>query len=153
MPLRLLVFLLALAATVPAAAQISTATLQGRVTDSTGVLPGATVSATDAASGFTQETVTGVDGSFTLPGLRPGTYEIRVVMDQFKPQSKTVSVLVGQTITLDFRVTADVIYTETVSVVGNSRLIDTRKSEIARSSSARTRRTGRIARARSSSDR
>ena len=111
-------------------AQISTATLQGRVTDNTGVLPGATVTAREVQSGFTQESVSDAEGAFTLPGLRPGTYEIRVVMDQFKPQTKTVELLVGQTITVDFRVTADVIYTETVSVVGDSRLVDTRKSEI-----------------------
>ena len=117
-------------AAAPATAQISTATLQGRVTDNSGVLPGATITAREAQSGFTQEATTDADGAFTLPGLRPGTYEIRVVMDQFKPQSKTVELLVGQTITLDFRVTPDVIYTETVSVIGNTRLVDTRKSEI-----------------------
>jgi hypothetical protein len=132
--LRIVSLILLLAfATLPAAsagAQISTATLQGRVTDDTGVLPGATVTARETESGFTQEAVTGADGAFTLPGLRPGTYEIRVVMDQFKPQSKTVEMLVGQTITVDFRVTADVVYTETVSVVGDSRLVDTRKSDV-----------------------
>ena len=111
-------------------AQISTATLQGKVTDNTGVLPGATVTAREVQSGFTQESTTDAEGSFTLPGLRPGTYEIVVAMDQFKPQTKTVEVLVGQTITVDFRVTADVMYTETVSVIGDTRLVDTRKSEI-----------------------
>ena len=80
-------------------AQIATSTLQGKVTDGTGVLPGATVTAREVQSGFTQEAVTDVEGSFTLPGLRPGTYEIRVAMEQFKPQTKTVEVLVGQTIT------------------------------------------------------
>jgi hypothetical protein len=114
----------------PSEAQISTTTIQGRVTDNTGVLPGATVTAREAQSGFNQEAVTDTDGSFTLPGLRPGTYEITVAMPPFKPQSKTVAVLVGQTVTVDFRVAADVMYTETVSVVGGTRLVDTRKSEI-----------------------
>jgi Carboxypeptidase regulatory-like domain/TonB dependent receptor len=112
------------------AAQIATSTLQGKVTDGTGVLPGATVTAREVQSGFTQEAVTDVEGSFTLPGLRPGTYEIRVAMEQFKPQTKTVEVLVGQTITVDFRIGADVMFAETVSVVGSTRLVDTRKSEI-----------------------
>src|SRR5688572_25663763 len=112
------------------AAQIATSTLQGKVTDGTGVLPGTTVTAREVQSGFTQEAVTDVEGSFTLPGLRPGTYEIRVAMEQFKPQTKTVEVLVGQTITVDFRIGADVMFAETVSVVGSTRLVDTRKSEI-----------------------
>ena len=30
----------------------------------------------------------GVDGTFTLPGLRPGTYEITVTMNQYKPQAQ-----------------------------------------------------------------
>jgi hypothetical protein len=114
-----------------AAAQISTSTLQGRVTDGSGVLPGATITVREIASGFTQDAVSDAQGSFTLPGLRPGKYEVRVVMDQFKPQAKTVELLVGQTITVDFRVTPDVIYTETVSVLADSRLVDTRTSEIA----------------------
>ena len=63
--------LLALAAT--AAAQSSTATISGTIRDETGVLPGASVSAKDAQSGFTTETVSGGDGSFALPGLRPVT--------------------------------------------------------------------------------
>jgi hypothetical protein len=116
----------------PAAAsgQISTATIQGRVLDNTGVLPGATVTARGVDSGFTHEAVTTGDGSFTLAGLRPGKYELRVVMDQFKPQTRTVEVLVGQTVTVDFNVAPDVAFTETVSVVGDTRLVDTRTSEI-----------------------
>ena len=44
-----------------AAAQSSTATVSGTIRDETGVLPGATVSAKDAQSGFTTETVSGGD--------------------------------------------------------------------------------------------
>ena len=94
-----------------AAAQVSTATVQGTVRDDTGALPGANVTARHVQSGFTHETVTAGDGSFTLGGLRPGQYEITVTFSQYKPQAKTVSVLVGQAATLDFRVTPDVVYT------------------------------------------
>ena len=121
---------LGLAAPPPIDAQISTATIQGTVSDDTGVLPGATVSARETLSGVTQETVTNSDGHFTLAGLRPGTYEIRVVMDQFKPQARTVQVLVGQTSTVDFKVTSNLVFTEAVTVVGDSRLVDTRKSAV-----------------------
>jgi outer membrane receptor protein involved in Fe transport len=120
----------ALFATAPGLhAQITTATIQGKVADATGPLPGVTVTAKQVESGFTHDTVTGADGFYTLAGLRPGTYEIRVTMDQYKPQARTVQVLVAQTVTVDFAVRPDVAYTETVQVVGE-RLVDTRTTEV-----------------------
>ena len=128
-PLTAVAFL-CLLTSVPAAAQVSTSTIQGTVSDATGVLPGATVTAKEVSSGFTQETVSGSDGAFALAGLRPGRYEITVAVSQYKPQAKTVEILVGQTVTANFRITADVVYTEAVSVVGDTRLVDTRKPEV-----------------------
>lgn len=110
-------------------AQISTATVHGRVADATGVLPGVTVTARETQSGFTHDAVTGADGVYTLAGLRPGTYEIRVTMDQYKPQARTVQVLVGQTVTVDFTISPDLTYSETVQVV-SERLVDTRTTEV-----------------------
>ena len=135
MPARAAVWLMAVALgwLVPAGtanAQVSTATIQGTVSDETGVLPGASVTAREVQSGFTHEATADAGGSFILAGLRPGSYEITVAMDQFKPQAKAVQVLVGQTVTVNFRITPDVVYTESVTVVGNTRLIETRKSEV-----------------------
>src|SRR5687767_9739468 len=90
-----------------AAAQISTATVQGTVSDSTGVLPGVTVTARETDSGFARDTATDAAGRYTLAGLRPGIYEIRVTLDQYKPQARTVTVLVGQTLDVNFSVRAD----------------------------------------------
>jgi hypothetical protein len=112
-----------------ATAQLSTATVQGRVSDDTGVLPGVTVTAREQQSGFTHEAVTGSDGVYTLGGLRPGTYEIRAEMAPFKPQTRTVQALVGQTLTVDFRISADLTFTEKVDVVAE-RLEDTRTTQI-----------------------
>lgn len=113
----------------PADAQVSTGTIEGKVADATGVLPGVTVTARETQSGFTSETVTSADGHYTLAGLRPGTYEVLVSMDQYKPQARTIQVSVGQTLTVDFRVSPDVTYTETVEVV-SERLVDTRTTEV-----------------------
>ena len=90
-----------------ARAQVSTATIQGKVSDATGVLPGATVTAREVQSGFSDEATTAGDGTFTLAGLRPGKYQITVAVSQYKPEAKTVEVLVGQTVTLNFRITPD----------------------------------------------
>jgi hypothetical protein len=40
-------------------------------------------------------------------------------MPQYKPAAKKLTVLVGQTIDLDFRLTADLVYAENVTVVGD----------------------------------
>jgi hypothetical protein len=122
-----------LAAVLPwqSAAQGTTAAIQGTIVDEGGALPGATIVARDTQTGFQFESVAGGDGTFSLSGLRPGTYEITVSMNQYKPQSQTVQVQVGQSVTVNFRVTPDVLYTEQVQVVGNSRLVETRTSEIA----------------------
>jgi hypothetical protein len=114
----------------PVHAQVSTATIQGTVSDDTGILPGANVVARHVQSGFVHETVTAEDGTFTLAGLRPGRYDITVAFAQYKPQARTVEVLVGQTVTTNFRVTPDVVYTEDVTVVGDTRLVETRQSEV-----------------------
>lgn len=124
------VWVVSLVAAGAANGQVSTATIQGTVSDATGLLPGASVTAREVQSGFTSEALTATDGTFTLAGLRPGRYEIRVAVSQYKPEAKVVEVLVGQTVTLNFRVTLDVVYTESVTVVGGARLIDTRKSEV-----------------------
>lgn len=108
---------------------MSTATARGKVSDDTGVLPGVTVTAREVQSGFTYEALTDAEGSYTLAGLRPGTYEIRVTMDQYKPQARTIQVLVGQTVTVDFRVSPDLTFTETVQVV-SERLTDIRTTEV-----------------------
>ena len=128
-PVRWIATALLLAFAVTAAAQSSTATVSGTIRDETGVLPGASVGAKDAQSGFTTETVSGSDGSFALPGLRPGTYEITVSLPQYKPQSRTVRVLLGQTISADFQISPDLLVVESVQVTGDL-LLDTRTPEV-----------------------
>src|SRR5688572_22828913 len=113
-----------------AGAQTTTATIQGTVSDETGGVPGATVTARQMRSGFQHEVTAGGDGGFALAGLRPGTYEITVSMPQYKPAARTLQVLVGQTLTVDFRITPDLVYVENVTVVGE-RLMDVRTPEIA----------------------
>lgn len=115
------------------AAQGTTASITGIISDNNGVLPGASIVAKDTQSGFTYEAVSDAQGAFNLSGLRPGTYEITVSMAQYKPQSKAVQVLLGQKLTSNFRIGPDVIYAESVEVVASSRLIETRTSEVSTS--------------------
>jgi hypothetical protein len=115
----------------PLAAQTTLTGIQGTVRDDTGALPGATVVARSADRGFKYETVSDAQGFFALSGLSPGSYEITVSMDRYKPQAKTVQLVLGSPVTLDFRVTPDLVYTEQVEVVGEGRIVEHKTSEIA----------------------
>jgi outer membrane receptor for ferrienterochelin and colicin len=117
----------------PAGAQTTTSTIVGVVSDNTGVLPGAQVVAVNADSGFRYEAVADGEGAFRLSGLAPGRWEIRVSSQAFKEQARTVELLVGQTVTVNFRLSLDQMYVEDVTVVGTAetqRLIDTRNPEV-----------------------
>jgi hypothetical protein len=116
----------------PAAAQATTTSITGTVSDDTGILPGATIIARQVASGFTHEAVADDKGAFFLGGLPPGGYEITVSLPQYKPQAKTVQLLTGQSVTLNFRITPDLVYAEQVQVVGTAGLlVETKTAEIA----------------------
>lgn len=114
-------------------AQMSSATITGKIVDATGALPGATVVATNTSTGFTHQATAAVDGSYQLAGLAPGTYAITVSAEAFKPQTQNVQVLVGQTLTANFRLSLDAVYAENITVVGDSTqlLVDTRTTEVA----------------------
>ncbi|MGE5814293.1 MAG: carboxypeptidase regulatory-like domain-containing protein, partial [Acidobacteriota bacterium] len=117
----------------PALSQTTTSTIVGVVSDDTGVLPGASVVAVNTANGFRYEAFAGTDGGFRLSGLPPGTYEIKVSTDAYKEQTRTIELLVGQTVTVDFRLSFSGVYLENVTVVGSGgqRLVDTHNTEIA----------------------
>ncbi len=72
--------------TPPAAAQGSpTGTLAGTISDpSGGVLPGVTVTAKNAQTGLTQQTVSSGDGDWRIPGLSLGPYEVAFELEGFK---------------------------------------------------------------------
>jgi outer membrane receptor protein involved in Fe transport len=127
-PFVALTFLIA--APIPSLAQATSATIRGVVKDDTGGLPGANIVAKETTGGFTFTAVSGSDGSFTLAGLRPATYDITVTMDQYKPAAKRLTVLVGQNVDLDFRLTAELVYAENITVVGDQ-VVDLTTSEIA----------------------
>src|SRR5579862_1639788 len=72
-----LAVVLSLMACASALAQ-GTSTLNGRVTDpSSGVIAGATVTATNKATGVPRTTQTNSDGLFSLPALPAGAYDLK----------------------------------------------------------------------------
>lgn len=116
-----------------AAAQNVSSSIRGVIKDENGPIPGATVVATDAASGFSQTTVADTEGRFALSGLRPGTYQVKVSSEAYAEQSRSVQVLIGQDVDANFVLSVDQVYLESVTVVGEGTqlLVDTRDSQIA----------------------
>lgn len=112
-------------------AQTTTATLRGKITNEQGnAVASAEVNAVNAASGFVHTVNARGDGSYQLGGLTPGTYNIVVASPGYEPKSVDVTVLVGQTVDLNIRVTPTAVFTESVTVVGNQ-VVDTRATEVA----------------------
>jgi hypothetical protein len=114
-----------LVAPAPARAQGSPAgTLAGTVSDpSGGVLPGVVVVAKGVQTGLTQQTVTGAEGDWRIPGLPSGTYEVAFELDGFKRLVRG-GVIVEAATTRSVPVTLEVGgLSETVQVTADANLL------------------------------
>jgi hypothetical protein len=75
-----------------AAAQLTTATIHGKVANANGTaLPAAEIDAVNASSGFVKTVMSGPDGSYTMAGISPGVYNLVVAAPGFQPRNETVS--------------------------------------------------------------
>jgi hypothetical protein len=94
---------LAMAARV--AAQIGSGALVGTVVDQAGAaVPGTVVTVTAAGTRLTRTVVTDADGNYRVPGLLPGSYQVRIELSGFRPLIRdAVRVATGETIRLDLR--------------------------------------------------
>jgi outer membrane receptor protein involved in Fe transport len=112
-----------LALAVPAAAQLSSATVRGAVTADAKAQPGATVTATNTATGQVTRTTSRADGSYVLVNLVPGTYKIDITAEGFAPRIETLTVAIGQTVDLDLALAkAGSTQLETVQITGTAGL-------------------------------
>jgi hypothetical protein len=129
--LALSLFLLAL----PAAAQ-DRGSISGHVTDKrTGhAIPFATVSITEAKRGG----LTDSEGQFQVPGLPPGTYEVKVQFLGYRPEARPgVVVVAGKPTTLNFELQDIVVHEEKqVEVTAERRLVEVRQGATIRSVNA-----------------
>jgi hypothetical protein len=129
--LPLICFLCAALLPAFAFAQVTTGTIAGTVTDTSGqVVPGAQVVVRDMDKGTSTEHMTDATGAFTAPFLTPGTYEVAVDLTGFKRALRTgIVVQVNQRARVD--VTLEVgDLRETVTVAGASPLVRTDTSEL-----------------------
>lgn len=107
-------------------AQVSRATLTGRVADQSGaVVPNVQITVTDTATGAQSKTTSGTDGYYTVPFLEPGPYKVIAEAPGFKRYRHTGIDLqteqhVMENITMQLGSTS-----QTVRVSANAALIDT----------------------------
>jgi hypothetical protein len=124
------VALLALVAA-PVEAQLSTATIRGRVTqDNAAAPPNVSVVAINKDDGFQYATVTLKDGSYAVAGLPPGVYEIHVTGPQGTASSEQITLAVGESASVDLALTRREATGEALVVVGERRRAAVKDSEI-----------------------
>jgi hypothetical protein len=108
-----------------AMAQLSTATIKGQVSVAGSPARSATqVTATNTSTGLSYRASTLADGSYVLPGLPPGSYEIRVAGGA---KSEVVTVHVGDTASVDLALASD---TDRVVISGSAQRAEVRSSEV-----------------------
>jgi len=92
----LLLTILALAFATTAFAQRDLGTITGTVTDPQGgVVPNVKITITEVATGLSYEVVSGADGSYLRPALKPGTYTITAEAQGFRRIEQRNVVLSG----------------------------------------------------------
>src|SRR5215510_2916541 len=125
-------FALLFALTTAAAwAQVATAELNGRVTDASGaVLPGATVTATQTATGLVRSVVTDGNGAYLISNLPTGPYRLEVSLQGFRAYVQTGIVLqVGATPTINAALELGSLE-ESVTVEAAAPIVDVRSAGI-----------------------
>jgi len=125
------VLCLSLLAASAASAQQGTAEIRGKVIDpSMGALPGVTITVTNQDNGNFREAVSGGDGSWFMAALPPGRYQVAAQLPGFKKfLRRDVLLAVGNQMNVDMQLELGGVE-ETVTVAGESPIIDVTSKEI-----------------------
>ena len=91
-----LLLLLVFAISGPLRAQVPTGAIAGTVTDQVGaVLPKVAISVTNRDTGAARSVETAADGSFSVPSLPAGPYDVLIEAPGFQPTVSPVDVAVN----------------------------------------------------------
>src|SRR5262245_42240695 len=110
----------------PSAAQENRATIFGSVTDPQGgVIPNATVKATNVETNSATTTTSNESGLYSLPFLPVGRYRISITANGMKTYVRdNIELRVGDRTQLDFRMEVGAV-SETVTVTSDATLLET----------------------------
>jgi hypothetical protein len=132
---RFVALSVALMSPLGASAQELTGTLYGKVLDDGGLpVPGVTITVTSPALIKGQEVrATNQEGGYRVPALPPGNYTIKAEMQGFQTVTRSGVVLqTGLALAIDFTLKLSPVQ-ETVTVTGESPLVDVKTTETMRS--------------------
>jgi len=114
-----------------------TATLVGTVTDPAGALvPNAKVTLTHASTGFVSNGVTNAEGSYYIPFLAVGMYELRIEAPGFKTfVQKGIELRAAEVPRIDVKLEVGAT-SESVQVTGSAPLLETETSQVSQTMAA-----------------
>jgi Carboxypeptidase regulatory-like domain len=125
-------FLLAVVTTA-SFAQNATTSLRGIVKDPSGaVVPGATITLSDSATGYKASATSGATGEYQLQQIPPAKYTITVSASGFADQSKFAELLVNQPATVDFTMSVQASQ-EVINVSGEAQTLNTSDASLGNS--------------------
>lgn len=106
--------------------------ITGTVTDTAGaVVPGATVTVTNEATGDVRTATSSAQGSFLIVALKPSTYTVVVSSSNFETLTRSkLTLLVGQQINLDLKLQAKGVKVEVNVVAGEESLANTSSASL-----------------------
>jgi len=112
-------------------AQSGSGEIVGSVKDAQGgVLPGATLTLRNQATGVARTTVSETDGRFRFPALSPGRFTVTAELPGFSTVAvRDVEITIGLALTQDFTMQVQSV-AESVTVTGDPPVVDTTKSEV-----------------------
>ena len=117
--------------TAPIAAQGSGGVIAGTIKDGQGgVLPGVSLTLRNVESGVVRAAVSEGNGTYRLPGLPPGRYQLTAELQGFANSESTVTITIGLEIQRDLTMAPQGLQ-ETVTVTGESPVVETTRTEVA----------------------
>lgn len=116
---------------VGALAQTENGQISGIVTDSTGaVIAAATATAVSVEKHTTRSTVTNSAGEYTLPGLQPGDWTVKIEASGFSAYQERVTVTVGSRNAVNAKMSVGAASTSVEVVAAGAAQVDTQTQEV-----------------------
>jgi hypothetical protein len=136
-PRTLVAVLLVLGLSTSAMAQ-TTGAISGYVRDqSRAVLPGVSVTATQALTNVTSTAITNADGAYSFPQLSLGVYDVRAELSGFRAVNRSgIEVTLNRNASVDFSLEVGQV-TEQVTVTGDAPLVDATSNQMGTNIDAR----------------
>ncbi len=126
-------FVLTLALSLSAVAQVATTSLRGLVKDPSGaVVSGALITLTNGANGQVFHATSDAQGGYTFVSLPPARYTITVKASGFGDQSKIAELLVNQPATVNFTMTVQTL-SQVVNVSAEAQTLNTTDASLGNS--------------------